>query len=62
MQSCRHLGFFYVVTSTKARHSRNAQNVINWKRNFKENIKVLKCSPDLISNVNLGHGQLRLII
>ena len=28
--------FLDVVTSTFARHSLNARNVINWKRNFKE--------------------------
>ena len=28
--------FLNVVTSTFARHSLNARNVINWKRNFKE--------------------------
>ena len=27
-----------VVTSTFARHSLNARNVINWERNFKGNI------------------------
>ena len=26
------------MTSTFARHSLNARNVINWERNFKENI------------------------
>ena len=30
--------FLQVVTSTFARHSLNARNVINWKRNFKEKI------------------------
>ena len=29
---------FNVVTSTFARHSLNARNVISWDRNFKENI------------------------
>ena len=37
IQSRRHL-VFNVVTSTNARHSLNARNVINWKRNFKEHI------------------------
>ena len=27
-----------------------------------EDLKVLKCSPDLLYNVKIGHGQLRLII
>ena len=26
-----------------------------------EDLKVLKCSPDLLNNVKIGHGQLRLI-
>ena len=30
--------FLNAVTSTFARHSLNARNVINWERNFKENI------------------------
>ena len=30
--------FLQVVTSTFARHSLNARNIINWKRNFKEKI------------------------
>ena len=30
--------FLNVVTSTFARHSLTARNVINWERNFKENI------------------------
>ena len=38
MRSRRHLVFMNVVTSTFARHSLNARNVINWERNFKENI------------------------
>ena len=34
---------FNIVTSTFARHSLNARNVINWERNFKENIiKILR--------------------
>ena len=37
MCSCHQL-VFNVVTSTYARHSLNTRNVINWKRNFKENI------------------------
>ena len=36
MRSRRHLDFLNVVTSTFARHSLNARNVINWKRNLKE--------------------------
>ena len=32
--------FLNVVTSTFARHSLNARNVINWERNFKENILI----------------------
>ena len=31
--------FLNVVTSTFARHSLNARNVISWERNFKENIR-----------------------
>ena len=38
MRSRRHLVLMNVVTSTFARHSLNARNVINWERNFKENI------------------------
>ena len=38
MRSRRHLVFMNVVTSTFARHSLNARNLINWERNFKENI------------------------
>ena len=38
MRSRRHLDFLNLVTSTFARHSLNARNVINWERNFKENI------------------------
>ena len=38
MRSRRHLDFLNVVTSTLARHSLNARNVINWKRYFKERI------------------------
>ena len=30
--------FLTAVTSTFARHSLNARNVINWERNFKENV------------------------
>ena len=30
--------FLNIVTSTFARHSLNARNVINWERNFKESI------------------------
>ena len=43
MRSRRHLDFLN-VTSTFARHSLNARNVINWERNFKENIikKILR--------------------
>ena len=37
IQSCRYFFFFHVVTSTYPSHILNAQNVINWKRNFKEN-------------------------
>ena len=38
MRSRRHLDFLNVVTSTFARHSLNARNVINWECNFKKNI------------------------
>ena len=38
MRSRRHFDFLNVVTSTLVRHSLNARNVINWKRNFKERI------------------------
>ena len=38
MRSRRHLVFLNAVTSTFARHSLNARNVINWDRNFKENV------------------------
>ena len=38
MRSRRHLDFLNVLTSTLARHSLNARNVINWKRNFKKGI------------------------
>ena len=39
MRSRRHLDFSVnVVTSTFARHSLNARNVINWELNFKETI------------------------
>ena len=38
MRSRRHLDFLNVVTSTLARHSLNARNVINLKRNFKKRI------------------------
>ena len=35
--------FLNAVTSTFARHSLNARNVINWERKFKENIvKILR--------------------
>ena len=44
MPSRRHLVFLNVVTSTFARHSLIARNVINWERNLKENIikKILR--------------------
>ena len=43
MRSRRHLGFLDVMTSTFARPSLNARNVINWKRTFKEKIiKILR--------------------
>ena len=38
MRSRRHFVFLNVVTSTFARHSLNARNVINWERNFKQNV------------------------
>ena len=38
MRSHRHLVFLNVVMSTFTHHSLNAQNDINWERNFKENI------------------------
>ena len=38
MRSRHHLDFLNVMTSTFARHSLNARNIINWERNFKENI------------------------
>ena len=38
MRCRRHYDFLNVVTSTFARHSLNARNVINWERNFKENL------------------------
>ena len=38
MRSRRHLDFLNVVTSMFARHSLNVRNVINWERNFKEDI------------------------
>ena len=38
MRPRRHLVFLNAVTSTFARHSLNARNVINWELNFKENI------------------------
>ena len=38
MRSRHHLVFFNIVTSMYVRHGPNARNVINWKRNFKENI------------------------
>ena len=37
MRSRRHLVFLDFVTSTFARHSLNARNVINWELNFEEN-------------------------
>ena len=38
MRSRRHLDFLNVGTSTFARHSLNARNVISWEYNLKENI------------------------
>ena len=33
-----------------------------WLQIKLEDLKVLRCSPDLFNNVNIGQGQLRIII
>ena len=38
IRSCHHLDFLNIVASTNEHHSLNVRTVINWKRNFKENI------------------------
>ena len=50
MQSRRHLVIFNVVTSKYTCHSLNARNIINWKRNFKENI-IKKCLGERITKI-----------
>ena len=52
MRSRRHLVFMNVVTSRFARHSLNARKVINWERNFKENIIKQELSHDSIARLN----------
>ena len=43
-------------------HSKGAKHDLNGKSYKLEDLKVLKCSPDLLNNVKIGQGQLRLII